>query len=139
MKLTRVQYAYAPVLAGTAGELTEARMDASLSGDYRPLVLFINSLERDKMFFVINGRDADRTAERDGGSAAAADDVSARSAEDETAAANAGGRRDGIGGAVRRWEARNEACGAAVRRQMALAAIAGSARTDCAWCTSASR
>ena len=55
MKLIRVQYAYAPVLAGTAGELTEARMDASLSGDYRPLVLFINALERDKMFFLING------------------------------------------------------------------------------------
>ena len=30
-------------------------MDASLSGDYRPLVLFINSLERDKMFFLIDG------------------------------------------------------------------------------------
>ncbi len=30
-------------------------MDASLSGDYRPLMLFINSLERDKMFFLING------------------------------------------------------------------------------------
>jgi type IV pilus assembly protein PilO len=55
VKLTRVQYAYDPVMAGTAGELTEARMDASLSGDYRPLVLFINSLERDKMFFLITG------------------------------------------------------------------------------------
>ena len=55
VKLIRVQYAYAPVLPGTAGELTEARMDASLSGDYRPLVLFVNSLERDKMFFVITG------------------------------------------------------------------------------------
>jgi type IV pilus assembly protein PilO len=55
VKLIRVQYAYAPVLVGTAGELTEARMDASLSGDYRPLVLFVNSLERDKMFFVITG------------------------------------------------------------------------------------
>jgi type IV pilus assembly protein PilO len=55
VKLTRVQYAYSPVMAGTAGELTEARMDASLSGDYRPLVVFINSLERDKMFFLING------------------------------------------------------------------------------------
>lgn len=53
VKLTRVQYAYEPVMTGTAGELTEARMDASLSGDYRPLVLFINSLERDKMFFLI--------------------------------------------------------------------------------------
>lgn len=55
VKLTRVQYAYEPVMSGTAGELTEARMDASLSGDYRPLVLFINSLERDKMFFLITG------------------------------------------------------------------------------------
>jgi type IV pilus assembly protein PilO len=52
-KLTRVQYAYAPVMAGTAGELTQASMDASLSGDYRPLVLFINGLERDKIFFMI--------------------------------------------------------------------------------------
>jgi type IV pilus assembly protein PilO len=55
VKLTRVQYAYSPVLEGTAGELTEARMDASLNGDYRPLVLFVNSLERDKMFFLITG------------------------------------------------------------------------------------
>jgi type IV pilus assembly protein PilO len=53
VKLTRVQYAEAPVLSGTAGAVTEVRMDASLSGDYRPLVLFINSLERDKMFFMI--------------------------------------------------------------------------------------
>ena len=55
VKLIRVQYAYSPVMPGTAGELTEARMDASLSGDYRPLVLFVNALERDKMFFVITG------------------------------------------------------------------------------------
>jgi type IV pilus assembly protein PilO len=55
VRLIRVQYAYAPVLPGTAGELTEARMDASLSGDYRPLVLFVNALERDKMFFLITG------------------------------------------------------------------------------------
>jgi type IV pilus assembly protein PilO len=53
VKLTRVQYAYAPVMTGTAGELIEARMDASLSGDYRALMLFINSLERDKVFFLI--------------------------------------------------------------------------------------
>lgn len=54
VKLTRVQYADpVPVLSGTAGEVTEVRMDASLSGDYRPLLLFINSLERDKMFFMI--------------------------------------------------------------------------------------
>ena len=55
VKLTRVQYAQAPVLDGSAGALTEVRMDASLNGDYRPLVLFMNSLERDKMFFLING------------------------------------------------------------------------------------
>ncbi|MDE1177493.1 MAG: hypothetical protein PW789_12955 [Edaphobacter sp.] len=54
VKLVRVQYAYSPVLeSGKA--LTEIRMDASLNGDYRPLVLFINSLERDKMFFLISG------------------------------------------------------------------------------------
>ena len=55
VKLTRTQYAYKPVMMGTAGELTEIRMDASLSGDYRPLVLFINGLERDRMFFMIQG------------------------------------------------------------------------------------
>jgi len=55
VKLTRVQYADSPVLDGAAGALTEVRMDASLNGDYRPLVLFINSLERDKMFFLISG------------------------------------------------------------------------------------
>src|SRR5215469_1122781 len=40
VKLTRVQYSYAPVLEGGAGAVTETRIDASLSGDYRPLVLF---------------------------------------------------------------------------------------------------
>jgi hypothetical protein len=54
-KLSRANYAYPPVLAGTAGELTEANIDASFSGDYRPLVLLVNGLERDKMFFVITG------------------------------------------------------------------------------------
>jgi len=55
VKMTRVQYAYSPMMNGAAGALTEVRMDASLNGDYRPLVLFINSLERDKMFFLIRG------------------------------------------------------------------------------------
>ncbi len=55
VKHARVQYAEAPVLEGGAGALTEVRMDASLSGDYRPLVLFVNGLERDKMFFLITG------------------------------------------------------------------------------------
>ncbi len=55
VKWGRAQYAYAPVMMGTSGELVETNIDASLSGDYRPLVLFINALERDKMFFMIRG------------------------------------------------------------------------------------
>ena len=54
VRLTRGQYLHAPVLPGTAGELTEMRIDASLSGDYRPLVGVINALERDRMFFLID-------------------------------------------------------------------------------------
>lgn len=53
VKLTRVQYSQAPEMEGEAGALTEVRMDASLTGDYRSLVLFMNSLERDKEFFLI--------------------------------------------------------------------------------------
>jgi hypothetical protein len=55
VRLIRVSYTPAPVLPGTAGELTEVRMDASLSGDYPPLVELISSLERDKTFFLITG------------------------------------------------------------------------------------
>jgi type IV pilus assembly protein PilO len=55
VKQLRATYAYAPVMTGTAGELTEDKVDATLSGDYRPLVLLVNGLERDKMFFVITG------------------------------------------------------------------------------------
>ena len=55
VRFTGAQYVPAPVLASSAAELTEVRIDARLSGDYRPLVQFINSVERDKMFFVING------------------------------------------------------------------------------------
>ena len=56
-KLTRVQYGYTPIVLDPAQEpsLTEIRMDASLTGDYRPLVQFINDLERDKTFFLISG------------------------------------------------------------------------------------
>ena len=46
------QYAYTPVLSGSDA-LTEVRVDASVSGDYRPIVHFINSMERDRMFFLI--------------------------------------------------------------------------------------
>jgi type IV pilus assembly protein PilO len=55
VKLSRVSLSYEPRLEGAVGALTEVHMDASLTGDYRPLVVFINSLERDKMFFVITG------------------------------------------------------------------------------------
>lgn len=54
VRLTHVQYAYVPVLSGSSA-LTEINMDASVSGDYRPVVEFINSLERDRMFFLVNG------------------------------------------------------------------------------------
>ncbi len=55
VKLNVVQYSQAPVMDGTVGALIQVSMDASLSGDYRPLVLFMNGLERDRMFFVITG------------------------------------------------------------------------------------
>ena len=51
---TRAQYAYTPVLSGK-DSLTQVSMDASVSGDYRPIVQFINAVERDKLFFVIIG------------------------------------------------------------------------------------
>lgn len=51
---TRAQYAYSPVLSGNDA-LTEVSVDASVSGEYRPIVQFINAVERDKVFFVING------------------------------------------------------------------------------------
>ena len=49
--LTRVQYAPGKPDQG----VSELRMDASLSGDYAPIVRFINDLERDKIFFLITG------------------------------------------------------------------------------------
>lgn len=52
VRLTRAQYTFAPAI----GTLTEARIDASLSGEYTQLMHFINDLERDKnhVFFIIN-------------------------------------------------------------------------------------
>jgi hypothetical protein len=54
VRWANAQYAQQPVLNGEYA-LTELHIDASVSGDYRPIVEFINSLERDKMFFVVNG------------------------------------------------------------------------------------
>ena len=49
VRLSRMQYTQ-----GLAGrDLTEIAMDAGVTGDYTQIMHFINSLERDKTFFVI--------------------------------------------------------------------------------------
>ena len=49
VRLSRLQYAQ-----GKPGNyLTEISMDAGISGDYSQIMKFVNSLERDKMFFII--------------------------------------------------------------------------------------
>jgi Tfp pilus assembly protein PilO len=49
VRLTRVQYTQ-----GKPGaSLTEITMDASISGDYPSIMRFVNSVERDQMFFII--------------------------------------------------------------------------------------
>jgi|SRR5882757_538469 len=55
VKLSRAQYIDSPVMEGSAGAVREVRIDVSLSGDYRPLMVVINQLERDRMFFLITG------------------------------------------------------------------------------------
>ena len=49
VRLSRVQYTQGAPGAG----LTEITMDAGISGDYPSIMRFINSLERDQMFFII--------------------------------------------------------------------------------------
>ena len=44
---------YAPKAAGSG--LTQVRLDSTLTGDYQPLMKFINAMERDKLFFVVRG------------------------------------------------------------------------------------
>jgi len=53
VRLSRAQYTPAPAIDG----LTEVRIDAGLSGDYVPMMHFINDLERDTnhVFFIIDG------------------------------------------------------------------------------------
>lgn len=53
VRYTRGQYAQVPVLTGSAA-LTEVHIDASISGEYRSVVGFINALERDRLFFTIS-------------------------------------------------------------------------------------
>ena len=52
VRVTEVRYTSEP--AGLAG-LQRVSMDATLAGDYLQVVKFINALERDRMFFVIDG------------------------------------------------------------------------------------
>jgi type IV pilus assembly protein PilO len=54
VRLMHVVYAQSPVLTGK-DSLTEVRLDVNITGDYRPIVQFINAAERDKQFFVVNG------------------------------------------------------------------------------------
>ncbi len=53
VQLTNAQYTMTPASDG----LTQVQIDASLSGQYAPLMHFINDLERDKnhVFFIITG------------------------------------------------------------------------------------
>lgn len=51
VRLTRVQYAQRP----PGNNLTEIVLDAGVSGQYPQIMRFINSIERDKTFFVIRG------------------------------------------------------------------------------------
>lgn len=49
VRLSRVQYTQ-----GTSGtDLTEISMDAGISGDYPSIMRFVNSIERNQVFFVI--------------------------------------------------------------------------------------
>ncbi len=50
VRLSTVSYTPAPAISS----LTEVRMDASLIGDYSSIMQFINGIERDKIFFVID-------------------------------------------------------------------------------------
>jgi type IV pilus assembly protein PilO len=53
VRMSRASYTAAPAIEG----LRELRIDANLSGDYAPLMHFINDLERDRnhVFFIIDG------------------------------------------------------------------------------------
>ena len=51
VRLTNLAYTPSAALPG----LVEVRLDASLSGEYAPLMHFINGLEQSKTFFLISG------------------------------------------------------------------------------------
>ncbi|MFP5208460.1 MAG: hypothetical protein ACLGRW_04130 [Acidobacteriota bacterium] len=49
VRLSRIQYTQRP----PGADLTEISMEAGISGDYPAVMRFINSIERDPMFFII--------------------------------------------------------------------------------------
>jgi hypothetical protein len=51
VRLTRVQYSQGP----PGANLTKISMDAGISGGYPQIMRFVNALERDRTFFVIEG------------------------------------------------------------------------------------
>lgn len=51
VRLTRASYTPGPAIPG----LTEVRIDANLSGEYTGMMHFINGVERDQTFFLIDG------------------------------------------------------------------------------------
>ncbi len=51
VRKTRTQYTQLSAIEN----LAEVRMDLSISGEYAPTMRYINSLERDRMFFTITG------------------------------------------------------------------------------------
>ena len=55
VRLAGAQYSQNAVTGDAAGQLTQVTLDARLTGSYRPLVEFINRLERSKVFFLISG------------------------------------------------------------------------------------
>ena len=73
VRLTRLEYSQ-----GAPGtELTEIQMDAGITGQYPQIMKFINSLERDQIFFLIRAMSLTGAAGRNGKSAAAAFNVAA--------------------------------------------------------------
>jgi Tfp pilus assembly protein PilO len=55
VRLSGANYSQEPVKNVSVGPLTEIKIDARLSGDYTGLAELINALERDRMFFIIDG------------------------------------------------------------------------------------
>lgn len=56
VRLSRLQYTQGKTTQSKTGNnLTEITLDAGISGEYPQIMKFVNSIERDKTFFVIRG------------------------------------------------------------------------------------